>query len=223
MATEPHPDISLIIREVSKMLDALHPEDKTALNEIAENNIDPFKVLISTILSHRTRDEKTKIAVENLFKEYRSAEEIACADIKRLEWLVKPVGFYRVKAKRIKEVSKIIHEKYSGRVPDDLEALLSLPSVGRKTANCVLVYGFRKPAIPVDTHVHRISNRLNMVNTKTPKETEVALTKIVDVKYWMAINDLFVRFGQRICRPIKPRCGICTLSGVCAYYLSSRS
>jgi len=210
-------DSRTLVEEVSKMLKDVLPEDKTALGNVSSRG-DPFKVLIATILSHRTRDEATSVAADNLFKVYSSAKELAEADPKQIEQLIKSVGFYRVKAKRIVEVSKIICERFGGVVPDDFEALLSLPSVGRKTANCVLVYGFGKPALPVDTHVHRISNRLGLVSTKTPEETEDALKRVIDKEYWVRINDLLVKFGQQICRPVKPRCEVCTLKPFCRFY-----
>jgi endonuclease-3 len=210
-------DAETLVEEVSKMLKEVCPENKTAVGDVSSRG-DPFKVLIATILSHRTRDEATRVAAENLFRVYRSAKELAEADPKQIELLIKPVGFYRVKAKRIVEVSKIICERFGGVVPDDFEALMSLPSVGRKTANCVLVYGFGKPALPVDTHVHRISNRLGLVSTKTPEETEEALKKVIDKKYWVKINDLLVKFGQQICKPLKPRCEVCTLKPFCRFY-----
>ena len=210
-------DSAALVKEVSKMLNDVQPADKTALDDVS-SRADPFKVLIATILSHRTRDEATKVAADNLFRVYDSARELAEADPMQIEQLIKPVGFYRVKAKRIVEVSKILCERFGGVVPDDFEALLSLPSVGRKTANCVLVYGFGKPALPVDTHVHRISNRLGLVSTKTPEETEEALKRVIDKKYWVKINDLLVKFGQQICRPIKPRCEVCTLKLFCRFY-----
>jgi len=207
------------VKEVSKMLKEIYRdrEDKTALDNVSSRG-DPFKVLIATILSHRTRDEVTRVAADNLFRVYGSAKDLADADPKQIEQLIKPVGFYRVKARRIIEVSKIICERFGGVVPDDFEALMSLPSVGRKTANCVLVYGFGKPALPVDTHVHRISNRLGLVSTKTREETEEALKRVIDKKYWVEINDLLVKFGQQICRPVKPRCEVCTLKPFCHFY-----
>jgi len=178
-------------------------------------NSDPFKVLISTILSQRTRDESTAIASRDLFSVYRDAAMLSKASEERLQKLIKRVGFYRTKAKRIKEVSKIILERYDGKTPDNLEDLLTLPAVGRKTANCVLVYGFMKPAIPVDTHVHRISNRLGLVKTKTPEQTEVSLRKTIPKKYWIDINELLVRHGQNVCKPITPRCSECTITKLC--------
>ncbi len=134
--------------------------------------------------------------------------------------LIIPVSFYRVKAGRIIQVSKIIEEKYHGSVPSNLNELLELPGVGRKTANCVLVYGFRTAAIPVDVHVHRVSNRIGLVDTETPAETEADLTKIYKEKYWSDVNELFVRFGQTICKPLRPHCETCRVQSMCNYYES---
>ncbi len=178
---------------------------------------DPFRVLVTTVLSQRTRDENTLRASERLFSKYSTPEEIARADIEDIEKLIKPSGFYRVKARKVKEISKEILERFGGRVPESLEDLLSLPGVGRKTANCVIVYGFGKPAIPVDTHVHRISNRLGLVRTKTPEETEKELLRIVPKNLWIRLNELFVKFGQRICRPVRPLCKSCPVRKFCKY------
>lgn len=178
----------------------------------------PFVVLISTILSQRTRDANTIKASNQLFSAYKTPREMADASIERIAELIKPAGFYKVKAARVKEVSRIIAERYDGRVPESLEELLRLPGVGRKTGNCVLVYGFRRKAIPVDTHVHRISNRLGLVKTKTPEKTEEELRRIIHEDYWLELNQLFVKFGQQICRPIKPKCGECPVARECAYY-----
>lgn len=191
----------------------------TALAQLQESEAgDPFHVLIGTILSHRTRDENTTKATNNLFSRYRNVNELANADVNVVRRLIRPAGFYNVKAKNIIRVSKQLIEEFGGEVPSDLDELLELHSVGRKTANCVLVYGFNKPAIPVDTHVHRISNRLALVTTKTPEQTEEALVARVPKRYWLELNDLFVRFGQTTCKPIGPKCGSCTLRPVCRYY-----
>jgi endonuclease-3 len=179
---------------------------------------DPFKVLISTIISQRTRDEQTAAASKRLFSAFPTAEELADADIKEIEKLIAPAGFYRVKAKKIKEVSNIILTENKGKVPDDFDSLIKLPSVGRKTANCVLVFGFGRPAIPVDTHVHRISNRLGLVKTSKPEETEMALVEILPKKYWLDINHLFVSFGKKVCRPQNPRCDSCPLTDMCKWF-----
>jgi endonuclease-3 len=171
--------------------------------------LDPFQVLIATILSQRTRDENTHLACKALFARYPTPGSLAAARIEEIESLIKPVGFYHIKARRINEVSRLIVERFNGHVPEDMDTLLTLPGVGRKTANCVLAYGFNRDAIPVDTHVHRISNRLGLVTTDDPEETEVELSRIVRRKDWKDINTLFVRFGQTVCRPVSPRCREC--------------
>jgi endonuclease-3 len=190
----------------------------TALRELQiEEHGDPFKILIGTILSSRTRDEKTTKVMNNLFRRFKNAKELAEADMDEIKTIIHSIGFYNVKAKRIKEVSKLIVEKFN-EVPNDIEGLLELPGVGRKTANCVLVYGFNKPAIPVDIHVHRISNRLGLVNTKTPEKTEIELSRIISKKYWPEVNQTFVMYGQNVCLPIKPNCKICELKKICKFY-----
>jgi len=176
---------------------------------------DPFYVLVSTVLSQRTRDEVTYPAAGRLFERFDSPRVMARADVNEIEDLIKEVGFYRVKAGRIKEISQILLDEYSGRVPADIHDLLKLPGVGRKTANCVLVYAFSEDAIAVDTHVHRISNRLGLVDTKTPGQTEDALKKRIPQELWKDINEVFVRFGQDMCRPISPKCDICILNDMC--------
>jgi endonuclease-3 len=191
----------------------------TALAQLQEaEDGDPFRVLIGTILSHRTRDENTTKATENLFSRYKTPFQLANADPDVVRRLIRPSGFYNMKTKNIILVSKQLIADFGGRVPDNEEDLLKLRSVGRKTANCVLVYAFNKPAIPVDTHVHRISNRLGLVNTRKPEETEAALARVVARRYWLELNDLFVRFGQTTCKPIGPHCESCTLTGTCEYF-----
>jgi endonuclease III len=194
----------------------------TALKELQiEEKNDPFKILIGTILSARSRDENTSKVVHELFLKYKDAKELADADIDELKSIIHSIGFYNTKALRIKQVAQIIAEKYDGMVPNRINDLLELPGVGRKTANCVLVYAFNEPAIPVDIHVHRISNRIGLVNTKNPKDTEAELTKIVDKKHWLVLNNTFVMYGQNICLPIKPRCKICGFTNICKYYMSN--
>ena len=191
----------------------------TALKNLqTQEEGDPYKILIGTILSARTRDETTAQVIKMLFSEFKNPDELSRADLKDIKKLIQKIGFYNVKATRIKEVSKILVEKYNSKVPSNLEDLLTFPGVGRKTANCVLVYGFRKPAIPVDIHVHRISNRIGIVNTKKPEETEIDLQRSIDKKYWTGINETFVTFGQNICLPIKPKCNLCHLTKICKYY-----
>ncbi len=179
------------------------------------NSRDPFRQLIATVLSQRTRDEVTDRASGKLFSKYGTATALAGADVSDIEELIREVGFYRIKAPRVKEIARIISNDFKGKVPDDVDTLLSLPGVGRKTANCVLVYGFGKDAIAVDTHVHRISNRLGLVSTKTPEETELKLREVLPKRYWRYINELLVRFGQDICRPVGPKCGVCMIGEMC--------
>lgn len=195
--------------ELMRRLFELYPESH------AYGFRDPFHVLISTVMSHRTRDDVTYPAARKLFESFPTPEEMVKADVREIEALIKDVGFYRVKAGRIKEISRILLEKYDGRVPDDMGSLLELPGVGRKTANCVLADAFLKDALAVDTHVHRISNRLGLIETKYPEETETELKKIFPQRYWRHINLLLVKLGQNICRPISPRCGICALNNMC--------
>ena len=154
-------------------------QGETHLDELAKRKQDPFKILISTILSARTRDTNTRAATEKLFAKYYNPQLIAEADLEDLEELIKTSGFYKVKATRIKEVSRIIHEKYDNKVPKNYNELINLPGVGSKTANCVLIYAFNIDTIAVDTHVHRVSNRLRWVDTKKPEETEAALKNLI--------------------------------------------
>ena len=185
------------------------------LDELAKKKRDPFKILISTILSARTRDTNTRAATEKLFAKYNKPQLIAEADLEDLEELIRSTGFYKVKAARIKEVSKIIHEKYEGKVPEEFEELINLPGVGAKTANCVLIYAFNIDTIAVDTHVHRVSNRLRWVYTKKPEKTEEALKNLIPKKEWKRINRIFVKFGQQICLPINPKHNLCPIEDIC--------
>jgi endonuclease-3 len=191
----------------------------TALKNLQiQEDGDPFKILIGTILSARTRDEITTKVIKSLFTEFKKPNELSKANLKELKKVIQKIGFYNVKAARIKEVSQILVEKYNGKVPSNIGDLLTLPGVGRKTANCVLVYGFKKPAIPVDIHVHRISNRIGIANTKKPEETEIVLKKSIERKYWTQVNETFVTFGQNICLPKNPKCNVCHLRKLCKYY-----
>ena len=205
-------------------MNSVKPPRMTALRELHEAETGgPFSILIGTILSARTKDESTTKVVKVLFSKYKNAKELANAKLKDVEKIIKSIGFYHVKSKRIIEVAKIIDKKYKGIVPDDLDSLVALPGVGRKTANCVLVYAFEKPAIPVDIHVHRISNRLGLVDTKNPEETELKLMEKIDKKYWIEINDTFVMYGQNICKPISPMCDVCKIKKECKYYKITKS
>jgi endonuclease-3 len=211
--------IKRILDGMIATMNHVNPPRITALRELREaENGSPLSILIGTILSARTRDESTSAVVRELFSKYKTAGSLARAKLSDVEKIIKRTGFYHVKAKRIIQVASIINSKYSGQVPKTMEELLSLPGVGRKTANCVLVYAFDKPAIPVDTHVHRISNRLGLVKTKIPEETEIELIKQIPKKYWIRINDTFVMYGQNICKPISPMCSVCQIKKECSYY-----
>jgi endonuclease-3 len=211
-------DFGLIIEKIKEMLSKEPYSKTTMLGDLTRKINDPYVVLTATILSHRTKDEITEKVVIDFIKKYPNVNELAKADIKELENVIKKVGFYRNKAKTLIKLAKVLVEKYNGKIPDDINELLSLPGVGRKTANCVLVYAYKKPAIPVDTHVHRIMNRLGIVETKTPEETEFVLMEKIDKMYWLDINETFIRFGKSICKPIKPLCNICALKTICKYY-----
>ena len=208
-----------IIEKMEKVLYDKKPYRFTALKQLqAEESGDPFKILIGTILSSRSRDENTTKVVKTLFKRFRNAKELAEGNMEEVKQIIHSIGFYNVKAKRVIEVSQLIVKKFNGKVPNCIEKLLELPGVGRKTANCVLVYGFNKPAIPVDTHVHRISNRMGLVNTKTPEKTEAELSNIIDRKHWIKLNNTFVMYGQNICLPVTPNCKLCELKQMCKFY-----
>ncbi len=208
-----------IIKDAASAVNKARKEDPTALQEISDSTDgDPFRVLIGTVLSHRTKDPVTAKASSRLFAAFPDARKLSKANVRTVSRLIKPVGFYKTKAKTVKKLARIILERYDNKVPESIDELLKLPSVGRKTANCVLVYGFKKPAIPVDTHVHRIFNRIGIVKTRTPDETEMELVKVVDRRDWLELNDVFVKFGQMVCRPIGPKCPACPLNDRCRYY-----
>jgi endonuclease-3 len=169
----------------------------------------PFHVLIATVLSHRTKDEVTDVASKRLFARYGTPASLARANPAEVAALIKPVGFYNRKAAAIIAIARELNERFAGQVPRDLEAMCTLPSVGRKTANVVLVNGFGEPAVAVDTHVHRISNRLGWVRTRTPEQTEQRLRKIAPKDSWLHLNDALVNHGRTVCKPIGPRCSVC--------------
>ena len=213
-----------ILNGMMNTMNSVKPPRMTALRELHEAETGgPFSILIGTILSARTKDESTTKVVKKLFSEYKNARALSKAKVKDIEKIIKSIGFYHVKAKRIIDVASIITSKYNGRVPSSLEELVQLPGVGRKTANCVLVYAFEKPAIPVDIHVHRISNRLGLVTTKNPEDTEQELMKKIPKKFWIDINDTFVMYGQNICKPISPMCNVCKIKNRCKYYKTNFS
>lgn len=173
---------------------------------------DPFRVLASTVLSQRVRDRTTESVSEKLFARYPTPKSLADADLAELEKVIRESGFFRQKAKNLKAIAEQVISRYGGETPADVEELLTLPGVGRKTANCVMVYGFGRAALPVDTHVHRISNRLGWVRTRTPEETETALTAFLPKRMWLPLNHAMVEFGKDLCRPVRPRCADCPVA-----------
>lgn len=207
---------------ISRVIEILKKNSRNfkspVVTEVATQTKEPFKVLISCVLSLRTKDEVTRKASEKLFRIADTPEKLSALSIDEIERAIYPVGFYKTKARRIKEISKILIEKYGSRVPDDFNELLKLKGVGRKTANIVMVYGFGKEGLPIDTHCHRIPNRLGWIKTKNPEETEKALRELIPKKHWFEFNDLFVKFGQNICKPVKPLCNICLINKYCKYY-----
>jgi len=173
---------------------------------------DPFKVLVSTMLSARTKDETTTEACRKLFRKVKNPSDLDKYSARQLERLIYPVGFYRTKAKNLKKLAGALKNR---KVPDNIEELVKLPGVGRKTANLVVVIAFGKHGVCVDTHVHRIMNRFGYVRTKTPHETEAALRKKLPKRYWLSINSILVAFGQHLCRPVSPRCSKCPVRNYC--------
>ncbi|NGZ10125.1 MAG: endonuclease III [Nitrospira sp. LK70] len=180
-----------------------------------ESDRDPFLILISTLLSLRTKDRTTREAGDRLFVMARTPEAMLKLSLKRLERIIYPVGFYRIKAKAIHQISSKLLDEYGGMVPDSIDELVTLPGVGRKTANLVVTIGYGKPGICVDIHVHRISNRWGYIKTKTPEESEQALRLTLPKQYWIIYNDLLVPYGQNLCLPVSPLCSTCKLTELC--------
>lgn len=193
------------------------------LDQMSAGTRDPFKVLISCILSLRTQDKTTGEASQRLFRLAHTSGKMSGLSAERIQKAIYPVGFYRVKAQRIRDLSREIEEKYKGKVPGTIKELLSLKGVGRKTANLVVTLGYDQPGICVDTHVHRISNRWGLIKTKNPAQTEFALREILPVRYWKKLNGYLVAFGQGICKPISPLCTQCQIRTFCARVGVSRS
>jgi endonuclease-3 len=204
--------IGEILRRLSRTAPAWHP---TAITRLAGTGPDPFRILIACILSLRTQDTTTGPAAERLFALADTPAALAALPAARIAKAIYPVGFYRTKARVVRQLAKDLIARFGGRVPDDLDALLTLKGVGRKTANLVVTIGFGKPGICVDTHVHRISNRLGYVRTKTPDETEMALRATLPRRYWIGYNDLLVTFGQNVCVPVSPKCSACPVRTLC--------
>jgi endonuclease III len=205
--------------DIGKIIGILRREspkwDVPAVTLEAETSHDPFRVLISTVLSLRTKDETTAQASGRLFRIADTPEKMLELPETEIIRAIYPVGFYRTKAKNIRGICRDLIEKYDSRVPDDLEKLLQFNGVGRKTANLVLTLGYGKHGICVDTHVHRISNRLGYIETRDPLETEMALRKKLPKRFWIEYNSLLVAFGQHTCRPISPKCSLCPVENYC--------
>ncbi|MDA0525340.1 endonuclease III [Methanococcoides alaskense] len=199
----------MYVKEIISRLKKLYPKGYFQINS------DPYYILISTVLSQRTRDEVTIPTTQKLFSVFDTPQKMANADVDEIQELIRNVGFYRVKSQRLIEISRMLLDEYDGIVPDDINELVKLPGVGRKTANCVLTYAFDKDAIAVDTHVHRISNRMGLVKTTNPEETEIELGKVVEKEIWKDINGLMVLFGKSICRPVSPKCDECIMNDIC--------
>jgi endonuclease-3 len=207
------------VREIMSILAEVEPTPAYPGRhaEAAEWSREPFHVLITTVLSQRTKDANTHLASRQLFARFPDAESLADASQAEVEELIKPAGFYRSKAKNIIAISRRIIQRPDGKVPDNIEELLALPMVGRKTANCVLSYGFDIDAICVDTHVHRICNRIGLVQTPEADVTEAELRKVVPMDLWKEVNMRMVPFGQDVCLPRNPRCPACPIKKHCDY------
>jgi endonuclease-3 len=218
-ATKQHalPPAALVTRVMRRLGTAIRGLDLPAVEKIsAAQAEDPFQILIATLLSARTQDATTHAASTRLFKRARTPRAMATLPVEEIERLIYPVSFYRNKARHVKACCEMLVERFGGRVPETLEQLVTLPGVGRKTANLVMILGFRsRRNICVDTHVHRISNRLGWVETGDPEETEQALYRATARRWWPLINLYMVTWGQNVCRPIGPRCGDCAISAEC--------
>ncbi len=189
--------------------------DLPNVSQFAQAHPSPYKVLISTILSLRTKDAVTAQASARLFAAAETPEQMILLNKSRIAKLIYPAGFYKTKSETILRISRELIERYDGIVPDDIDRLLEFKGVGRKTANLVLILGFRKPAMCVDTHVHRVSNRWGFVTSRFPDESEMILREKLPVRYWLDYNDLLVTFGQHVCKPVSPLCSACPVSGLC--------
>ena len=194
-----------------------------SVSEVARENNDPFRVLVSTMISLRTKDAVTRVASDRLLAVAGTPALLAGLPEGRIARLIYPAGFYRTKARSLRKTARILVADHGGKVPRTMEELLALPGVGRKTANLVLNLGYGLPGICVDTHVHRISNRMGWVKTRDPAGTELALMEILPRRYWIGINELLVRYGQSVCTPVSPHCSTCPVAACCARVGVTRS
>lgn len=209
----PKLNIEAVMRELEKHF---HSVKTPIVDLIQVQTKDPFKVLVATILSARTKDETTSKASAALFAVVKNADDLDQISAEKLNSLIRQVGFHNDKTKHLKQLPQVLRERFQGKVPSEIDELLELPGVGRKTANLVRAVAFSLPAICVDVHVHRISNRWGYVDTKTPFETEMALRQILPDKFWLTFNSYVVAFGQNLCTPRKPRCAECPIHAYCA-------
>jgi endonuclease-3 len=205
-----HPSTKKVVRILSKLAER---QGKTMLARMGRGR--PFRSLVATILSARVRDQVTETVVPEVMRRWPDPESMARARPRDIEKVIRKIGLYRVKSRRLVDVARTLVRDHGGKVPDDLDALVKLPGVGRKTAGCVVVYAFGGTALPVDTHVHRISNRLGWVKTRNPQATETALFRVVPKNWWARVNDLLVTHGKNICKPQNPQCGACPIARDC--------
>ncbi|MBN2071645.1 MAG: endonuclease III [Candidatus Krumholzibacteriota bacterium] len=190
-------------------------ERDPSVSIIARETRSPFRVLVSTVISARTKDEVTGKASERLFGLAATPEDMARLEVQLIEKAIYPAGFYKTKAVAIRDLASMIISRFGGSVPDNIDDLVTLPGVGRKTANLVVTLGFGKPGICVDTHVHKVCNRLGVLRTRNPEETEYALRKVLDRKHWIEINDLLVMYGKKVCTSVSPWCSLCPVNDRC--------
>jgi endonuclease-3 len=202
-------------RIIGRLQEFLEESRPPAVSEVAERGRDPFHILVSTMISLRTKDTVTASSSARLLARAPTPEALAGLEAERIAELIYPAGFYNTKARNLKSMAEKLVSRHGGRVPEDMEQLLELPGVGRKTANLVRNLGYGLDGICVDTHVHRISNRLGWVRTTTPEQTETALEQVLPQEYWIPINDLLVRFGQTLCTPVSPFCSRCPIGADC--------
>jgi len=208
--------VAEISRIVATLTRTSHRWSPTAVGTVAKESRDPFRVLISCLISLRTKDEVTGEASARLFRLAVTPRTMADLPAAMIARTIYPAGFYRTKAATIRGICRTLLDRHDGKVPDTMEDLLALKGVGRKTANLVLTIGFGKPGICVDTHVHRISNRLGWVETRSPDETEQALRAVLPRRHWIEINEILVRHGQQVCKPLSPVCSVCPVQTDCA-------
>ncbi len=203
--------VAQVVRGMSKAVG----RDLPSVSRIARTRRDPYRILMSTVLSLRTKDDVTMAASKRLFAIASDVETLSETPLRVIEKAIYPVGFYKTKARTIKTIARRLLSEYDGTVPDSIDELLTFKGVGRKTANLVVTLGYGKKGICVDTHVHRVSNRLGLVETSTPEQTEYALMEVLPDKYWVGFNELLVSFGQKVCKPVSPLCSECPLRKRC--------